>query len=172
MRVSLRDGGWEYLQVPCTAVVNAGQGLLVSRADRSPLLSPGPNAVMFPSYPSLLAGDPTFALHFDGDMYELFPFPLEQMTVHENVLYGAYGGGGQIAAVDLTDGSVRTFSIKRHRDWIYGWDVLDDGSLIVVGPRGGRVVGFLDPLTGKRRRKLRLERPIYSGLSCVSRSSQ
>jgi hypothetical protein len=170
VRVSLLDGGAEYLQVPCTAIAGDGATLLLSPSTTDSVGGGSPNAVLYPTYTSLLEGDPTFIVDFDGSLGERFYSPFGRTAVKNGLLYGTDDSTRQVAIVRSTNGDARRLQLKGFTGFNYGMDVLADGSLAIVGTFSGRTLLFFDSRTGELRRKLRLDRSIV-GLSCICRSS-
>jgi hypothetical protein len=161
VRISLRDGASEAVQLPCEAVADADGELLVMASFRDPLAfdAASSGAVWaYPDYLALLGGT-------IDRMYELSSST--RMTASRDRLFGAWHSTDTVEVRELpSGGTLDPLHLEGYDDWILGMAATDDGELVVSGPDWGRTVVVFDARTGRRLRELVLDRPAH-GLSCV-----
>jgi hypothetical protein len=162
VRISLRDGASEALQLPCEAVADADGEILVLPSYRDPLAWDGPlfgEVWAYPSYAALLSGATDRTYELPASM---------RMTATRERLYGASFPGASVDVRELPSGrALDPLHLEGYDDFIFGMAATGDGELVVSGPDFGRVVVVFDARTGERLRDLALDRSVI-GLSCVS----
>jgi hypothetical protein len=169
--ISLRDGQWQALQVPCSGVTDDRGWLLIKPSLRDPLFwealldptrrTPGHRiglGTLF-SVPNVFDD-----VHFP---YDLLDTSTQFITAQDGFVYGAPHATDAIQVADLvTDQPLDLIPLQGFDDWILGLSMTDDGRLVLAGSQEGREMAIFDADTGRRIRTLRASEPLR-GLSCV-----
>lgn len=161
VRLSVLDGRTERLSVRCEAVGANDDAIFVMRsfADASPEHPPGE---VF----AYASDDDVRADHAAG-VYEL---PVtSRLTATSDRLYGAWHSTHTVDGVDVATGArLDPIALDGYDDWVNGFSVVEDGSLVVNKFVGGSAVTIFDADTGARTGGFVPARAL-NGLACVSR---
>jgi hypothetical protein len=160
VRMSLLDGRAERVAMACTAAAANDDAVFVMRsfADASPEHPPG-EVVAYASADDLRADRAAKVYQLRGS---------SRLAATDDRLYGAWHSTHTIDRVDLATGAaLEPIALDGYDDWVNGFSVLDDGSLVVNKFVGGAGVTMFDAATGARTGASSPARPL-NGLACVS----
>lgn len=160
VRVSLLDGGTERLPISCEAIAANDGALFVMRsfANASPDHPPGEVRV-YASYDDLRAADAETSYVLQT---------ASRLSATDDRLYAAWHSTHTVESVDPTTGAqLALIELEAYDDWVNGFSVLEDSSLVVNKYVGGSGVIVFDAESGGRRSAAAPERPV-NGLACIS----
>lgn len=156
-RISLRDGSEEALGLPCQAVTDFADGILL----QPPLVDFRSQGYRwYASLESIL----------DDRVDEILPQVQRnsRMTAEGPLVFSAWHSTGSVDVADVVRGVARKpIALEGYDGWILGLATTGDGRLVVSGDRWGQTLFVFDLATGRRLRTLALPRAA-TGLSCVS----
>jgi hypothetical protein len=160
IRMSLLDGQTERLSTPCTAAAANDDAIFVMRsfADASFEHPPG-EVVAYASEDDLRADHA-------ANVYELRGS--SRLAATADRLYGAWHSTHMVDRFDLATGAaLDSIELEGYADWVNGFSVLEDGSLVVNKFVGSTGVTIFDADTGARTGVLSPARAL-NGLACVA----
>lgn len=161
VRVSLLDGSTERLPIACEAVAANDGALFVMRSFADATADHPPGEVrVYASYDDLRADDAatTYVLQ-----------TASRLSATDDRLYAAWHSTHTVESVDPTTGAqLALIELEAYDDWVNGFSVVEDGSLVVNKYVGGSGVLVFDAATGGRSSGAAPERPV-NGLACVAR---
>lgn len=162
VRIDLRTGARERLEMPCEAVTDDDGTLLVAPGFQGGITDFGA-VYRVNGYRGLVSGEATrLAVQTWNSRF----------TTHGGLLYSAWHSTDTIDVHDVATGeAVRQVALAGYDGWIFGLDVTDDGRLFVAGmDDDGTLLMIFDSWSGARLGEHRLGR--YwgaSGLACRAR---
>jgi hypothetical protein len=148
VRIDLRSGARERLEMPCEAVTDHDGTLLVAPGYQGRIDDLG-SVYQVNGYRGLLsAGGTRLELSTSNSRF----------TAHAGQLYSAWHATDTIDVQDLDTGaSVRQVPLEGYDGWIFGLDVTDDGRLFVAGmDDDGTLLMIFDAESGVRLGEHRL----------------
>lgn len=155
----LPDGDHDVPNVPCQAILEHRDTLLAQRTRR-------PDAWGDPSFYRFADG---LAL-IEGDFDEQLALGLRgvsRLAIANDILYGAWHSTDHVERYDLAaDVALPAIPLQGHDDWIFGFDVTDDGKMILQVREGLKV---FDAATGDFLALLEIDDVGSSGLACIGR---
>lgn len=159
MRIHLPSGAVELAQVPCEAVTDFADGLLVLSSQRA--WTPYPlNA--FADYGDVLAGQPSRRYQLGGDF--------TRMTADGDRLYAAWHAGNALVVADLGSGAaLQPLPLEDFDSWVDGLALVGDALLLASWPSESLIA--FDATSGARRPAPAIAGQ-FGGLACASRAPE
>ena len=162
VRIDLRSWARELLEMPCEAVADDGDSLLVKPgySGSGDIFDLG-GVYRVNGYQGLLAGE--------ASRLPQLSISNERFTVNRGLVYSAWHSTNTIDVDDLVTGAaVRQVTLEGYDGWIFGLDVTDDGRLFVAGmDDAGTLLMIFDARSGARLGQHRIGAPWgAAGLAC------
>jgi hypothetical protein len=160
MRVSLRDGSWQAMQVGCEAVADYDGGLLLLRPYFQGLS-------LFQTLEDAFEGKPAASYSFGG-VYS-------RIATSRNIFYGAWHSTDEIIVGDLASGeSLPPLQLEGFDGWVHGMARTSTEELVLIGwaepPPTRRALLFFDAGSGAKGKTVPVSDWI-GGLACVEPAS-
>ncbi|HEY0302509.1 MAG TPA: hypothetical protein VGC36_14285, partial [Rhizomicrobium sp.] len=158
IRVSLRDGAWEAAQVPCAAVSDYGDALLLlsdlSTSTSTPLAA-------YASYADVVGGTPSHRYQAG--------YGFTRFTTDGERLYGAWHATAALDIIDLGSGTAQPpLPLAGHDGWVAGLSLVDAQTL-AIATWPPNEVRFFDAASGASRGSIALDDgETVEGLSCIA----